>query len=77
MSDEDKKDIAELVAQNIQAQPCPHGLTTEEVAVLKEFAQAWTSSKKTFIKTIVSGIGYAILVAIFLGVIAKLKELIK
>ncbi len=75
MTEQDKRDIACMVADLLKDQQCPHGIDTDTAAALKEFANAWTTSKKTLLKTIVTWLTLALIGAAVWGLAEKIRTL--
>ncbi len=75
MTEEDKKDIARMVANLLKDQQCPHGIDADTAAALKDFAGAWSASKKTLIKTIVTWLTLALIGATAWSITEKIKHL--
>ena len=74
MTDQDKKDIAEIVSKVLdQHSGCPNGIDSETAETLKNFAKAIQTGQKTAIKAFVTlAIG-----ALCAALIAGAKELLK
>lgn len=80
MSDEtiDYKRLAGLIAAELKdCRNCPHGVSEEQAACLREVADAYKIGKRAAIKVIVTTITGLLLAAIGWGIVAKIAEMMK
>ncbi|MDD5697295.1 MAG: hypothetical protein PHH77_01645 [Victivallaceae bacterium] len=75
MTEKDKQDIAEIIGIQLERhRACPHGISTETAAGLKEFAETWRTGKKAVLVTVCTGVITGIGGLIVLGLAAKIKS---
>lgn len=78
MTDQDKRDIAKYIADELKTQPpqiqCPNGITPEVAQGIKDFVEMVNSSKKAATKAAVTFFVLIILGLIVAGFWAKMGE---
>ena len=70
MTDKDKQDIAELLANVLDQHPaaCPNGIDAETAQTLKAFADSVRSGKKAAVKAFITLAIGALFAALFAGI---------
>ena len=79
MTERELKELARLAAEEVSSHPreCPLGLDHGTAAQLKDMADTWRKSRSVMFVSIVGLLVTALFGVFGLGVIAKIKEVVK